>query len=65
MGQYYEPNGAGPFFTDDEDYIPGGSNILIYQQLNSGEYPMTFDINTPLANQLLFYTSGGVWVPVS
>ena len=62
MGLYYEPNGAGPFYTDDEDYIPAGSNILTYQQLNTGELPMTFDINTPLANQLLFYTSGGVWV---
>lgn len=29
MGEYYNPDGTGPFFTDDDPVIPGGSQVVV------------------------------------
>lgn len=61
MGYYYEPNGAGPFYDAESGVIPTGDPVLVTQVYDETEYPVSFNITTPSAFQLLYYQSSGVW----
>ena len=39
MAEYYNPDGSGPFFTDDLGTIPGGS--VVVQLGSEGDTPVT------------------------
>jgi len=39
MGEYYNPDGSGPYFEDEASVIPGGSDVV--QLGEAGATPVT------------------------